>query len=373
MIKIISEYIEFVSLKDEWNRLHALTGSKLLWLKHEWLDCWWQSFGSHAQLFVIADFGTSGLDAAVPLLIRPMKIKGFRQRVLRFIENGITPRSNFLFTEPSRERIAALWNKALESSGQWDLAILANIETGTKEYQAWSEYLVKSESRFVEIPERQSPYIDLSGGWDNVWNSFGKNLRRNLNRAKTRLSSEGEFHLIEFDSAVSIRPALEKCFEISRLSWKGEQGVDMAGSQQRRKFYDLITEEAIRDGWLRIWMLKLNDRYIAFEYALVNDGYVLPIAADYDPELKQCSPGAVLRSLILERLTSQSLDSYDFGGTLYDYKLYWTKQVRPHSQFWVFHSGIKSRMLYQMKARLLPAIERLKAKAGESGSPVSDE
>ena len=115
----------------------------------------------------------------------------------------------------------------------------------------------------------------------------------------------------------------------------------MSGTADRAKFYRLITAAAVNNGWATIWFLKLNDRFIAFEYGLAADGHVLLLAVDYDLEFRKFSPGTVLRSLLLEQLIERGMTIYDFAGTVYDYKLYWTKKLRLHSQFWVFHRGIK--------------------------------
>ena len=361
-IMIISDYQEFRTLKSEWNRLLAECATPGVWQRHEWYDCWWQAFGANAQMFVVTLTNESRLEAILPLMIMPMRIKGVRQRTLRFIENGITPRSSFLISENSAAKLALLWGEVFKHSSRWDLAVLANFEQGSTGYDEWLSFLRARKTRFVELPERISPYLDLTAGWEAVQSGFGRNLRRNLNRAKSRLSKEAPFELVECVSSGDVRSVLQHCYDISKVSWKGQQGVDMGGSEQRTKFYDLITEAAIANGWINIWLLKIGERYAAFEYAFESNGYVLPVAADYDPEFRQSSPGTVLRSLVLERLCERGMSTYDFAGTIYDYKLFWTKKLRPHSQFWIFHSGLKSRLLYQLKSRVFPALERLKAK-----------
>lgn len=361
-IKIISDYREFRALSSEWNRLLEQCPSPGVWQRHEWYDCWWQAFGANAQMFVVTLTNEGRFEAILPLMIVPMRIKGVRQRTLRFIENGITPRSSFLNPENSATNLAILWEEVFKHSSRWDLAVLANFEQGNTGYDEWLSLLRERNTRFVELPERISPYLNLTVGWEAVLGGFGRNLRRNLNRAKTRLSKEASFELVECVSSGDVRAALQHCYDISKVSWKGQQGADMGGSEQRTQFYDLITEAAIANGWINIWLLKIGERYAAFEYAFESNGYVLPIAADYDPEFRQSSPGTVLRSLVLERLCQRGMSTYDFAGTIYDYKLFWTKKLRPHSQFWIFHSGLKSRLLYQLKSRVFPALERMKAK-----------
>lgn len=371
-IRIIGDYREFCALKNEWNALVEECSDGSVWLRHEWYDCWWQAFGGGAEMFVAALYRDGRLSGALPLMIVPMRIKGIRQRALRFIENGITPRSSFLTQADSGESLALLWQEVFRQSARWDLAVLANFAQGNSGYSEWTAYLRGRGARYVELPERISPYLDLGAGWEAVSGSFGRNLRRNLNRAKTRMAKEAPFELVESVSSVDVRAALKHCYEISRISWKGQQGADMGGTDRRIKFYDLITDAAIKNGWINIWLLKLGEKYAAFEYAFEAGGYVLPIAADYDPEFRQLSPGTVLRALVLERLCERGMSTYDFAGTIYDYKLYWTKKVRPHSQFWVFHSGLKSRLMYQLKARVLPALERMKAKRAPKEEAEAD-
>ncbi len=365
-VKIICDYQEFQLLKGPWDSLLQGDNAKAVWLRHEWYDCWWQAFGTDAKMFVVASYECGCLIGVIPLMIVPMRIKRIRQRVLRFIENGITPRSSLLFPGVSVDRLKVVWDKVFQHSFLWDLAILANLEQGNRVYDYWRTYLQENKIRYIELPERISPYVELTDGWEEVKKSFGRNLRRNINRAKSRLEKEAPFELVECVSASDVTAALTHCFRISKLSWKGKEGANMGGNEQRSIFYDLLTKVAINNGWINIWLLKFRDQYIAFEYVLQLNGYAIPIAADYDQEFKEYSPGVVLRSLVLERLIGRGTTTYDFAGTVYDYKLYWTKTLRPHSQFWLFHDGMKSRVLYLVKARVLPAIERLKSKPTSS-------
>jgi CelD/BcsL family acetyltransferase involved in cellulose biosynthesis len=70
------------------------------------------------------------------------------------------------------------------------------------------------------------------------------------------------------------------------------------------------------------------------------------LATDYDLEFRRSSPGVYVLSQMLEQLPSLGVTRWDMSGELYDYKLSWTKQSLSHAQFWVFHQGTKSRLLY---------------------------
>ncbi len=177
-IKIITNYQDFLALKSEWNRRLEECSATGIWLRHEWYDCWWQAFGASAQMFVVTLTREGRLAAVLPLMIVPMRIKGIRQRTLRFIENGITPRSSFLLFENPAADLALLWDEVFKHSSRWDLAVLANFEQGNTGYDEWRSYLHKHDTRFVELSERISPYLDLTSGWEAVQGGFGRNLRR---------------------------------------------------------------------------------------------------------------------------------------------------------------------------------------------------
>lgn len=362
---IIRSYDEFCALKETWNALLDRNFTTGVWMRHEWIDSWWQAFGTHSSLFIPMLRLKGEIIGILPLMIESTKLKGIRQRMLKFIENGITPRTNFIMPEITLQHVAMMWQEVHRCSSEWDLAFLDNLASDNPGYEIFKRYLVANDIRFVESPARMSPYLEIGEGWDACYRAFGKRLKRNLANAKNRLKQLGEFKAIEMKSPSEIREALEICYAISRKSWKGELDKDIGGNPSRKAFYDQITEMGIRHGWASIWLLKLNEEYIAFEYVIQLGEHLLLLAIDYDQAYSRSSPGAVLRSLDLEQLAARDIRIYDFAGTNYDYKLHWTKTVRPHSQFWIFNDRIKSRLLYFVKAQVLPRLDK-------TSSPVTE-
>ena len=77
-------------------------------------------------------------------------------------------RSNFIFPGISVEKLKSLWDEIFKHSSRWDLAILANFEQGNSGYECWLKHLKGCKIKYVELPERISPYIQLSEGWEAV-------------------------------------------------------------------------------------------------------------------------------------------------------------------------------------------------------------
>ncbi len=358
--KLIEDAASFLALAPEWNAMAARRTEPGAWYRFDWFRCWWDAFGKTADLKLICSYRDGRLTAVAPLMLVRMRLKGFNFRVLKFIENGITPRSEFIGEALGTDEVAAVWRAALEFAPQWDFMLLNNVAHTGPTIQLLRDHLARNRIRHVELDDRFSPYIRLDNGREAVRSGMGKRLKRNLSNARNRLERAGGFTVETCAVPDEIARGLEQAIAISRKSWKGRLGKDMGGTRQRLEFYSQIAQAFMHDGRVRIWLLRHRDQAIAFEYALIDRGHLLLLAIDYDQDFAEFSPGTLLRSLVLEQLVDTGLSYYDFSGTNYDYKLHWTRNVRPHSQFWIFHDGLKSRLLYFMKSRILPALEKRK-------------
>lgn len=345
---VIKSFEDFHSLRDDWNSLVANQAPSKIWLTHDWYDCWWRSFGGSQRLYIVTVHRDGRLVAIAPLMIQELKIKGVRQRVLSFIENGLSPRSQLIVDKSADNVIDAMWDELRSRKGEWDLARFKNFEA-IDELEQFREYMSKRGIKYVQQDDRQSPFIDLSSGWNQVQEGFGKWLRRNLRRGQKRLSRDAELGFEVIRETADLRRGLDICFDISDRSWKGEEGVAMAGRKARAEFFQRLVENPLIAESVRMYLLKQNSAYIAFELMLEYGGHGLALAADYDLEHRKNSPGSILKSFILEHQIENGIRVYDFDGTLYDYKMYWTDRVRPHFELWIFHSGFKSRFMYLAK------------------------
>jgi len=353
VVQVIEDYTTFEQIKEMWNDLLEDELVESLWLRHEWFDCWWQAFGTSKRMYISILNQNNRPVMILPLMIEKTRLKFINAHALRFIENGITPRCNFIAAELQPDYFRQLWQTLEKKAGDWDLAILENIPTDSPGYKLFKSFLQDEGVSFLEEPARMSPYIDLEAGWEDYLQRLGRDMRRNIKRARNRISEEGEFSVVEINDPNKISKYIEICFDISKRSWKGSQGKDLGGKSDRQEFYQKFSVIASQQGWLSIWLLKVAKKYIAFELHLGCGNEVLPVAADFDLTYKSSSPGVALRSLILERLASRGLRRYDFGGTVYAYKMQWTKQVKPHARFWIFNRRLTSRLLCIIKTHIL--------------------
>ena len=109
--------------------------------------------------------------------------------------------------------------------------------------------------------------------------------------------------------------------------------AELEGRARRRRsppcrnmhgFFAALTRRATARGWLALWTLRLDGRLVAMEYQLRHDGRVNALRADFDPALREVSPGSALNFAIARALFERGgVHEYDMGPGLNDYKLRW--------------------------------------------------
>lgn len=350
--KIIRDYEEFQALKTDWNDLLHRSDIISAWLTHEWLDCWWRSFGTSARLFVPTARQQGRLVAAAPMMIVQERIKGIKCKGLRFMENGITPRSQFLVARDAdgdtNSGMKALWHLIRSASNEWDFVSLANVPEEGSSYATWQAALAAVDLRWIQFPDRQSPFIDLSEGYQAFRMTLSRNMRRNLNSSRNGLSRLGTVSVRPVPGTNEIPEALETCIAISARSWKAEVGSNLGGRLRPAypSFYHALAQNNDLRKRLYIWILQVNDRPIAFDMSIRSERNVSGLATDYDLAFRKCSPGFYLLAQVLEQLPTLGVTRYDMSGGTYDYELSWTNQSLSHTQFLVFHRGARSLLLH---------------------------
>ena len=344
---IIRGYPEFCKLGDAWDELATRTGNEAAWLTHGWLDCWWRAFGTECQMFIPTVWEDDRLVAAAPMMVKKERVKRVGCRVLRFMENGLTPRSQLLLDPSFPEAVNGMWRLILSERRRWDLAVLANVPHQDAQVDIWRDTLAASGLRFVEMPDRQSPFIDLSQGYEAFLAGISRKKRENINASRNRLSRCGVVSMQMYSRSTELLPALEICAGISSRSWKAVGHFDLASRPAHRAFYRSLATEPSTEGRLLVFILRLDEQPIAFNMVVRSGSYVTGLATDYDLTYRRASPGAYLFSRLLAELVTLGISRCDMAGQAYEYKLSWARDSLSHSQFRIFHTGVKSRLLYR--------------------------
>jgi len=346
----ITNYKDFISLKESWNKLLESSREKNnVFLRHEWFDAWWQAFGIGKNLFILLYYD----DKQKPVGIAPFMLfrdtyKGLLYKRLGFIEDPNAPSMNFIVKQKYEERVIGEFMKFLlkKKKNRWDAAVLNKIPDNSSTISICTQFLKDNKAGFLLRKSQNSPYIAMKSDWERFLKTTSAKFRKQLRNKINKLLKAGE---VKFDVCRDVginREHLNDALSVSSRSWKHQEGTSMTSTPERKRFFELLSDVASKNGWLRIWLLKLNGKPIATEYHLEYKSKTHAMRGDFDEEYASLSPGSALEAQIIEHCFKNGLLEYDFCGLPYGYKMRWTRLLHERSNLLFYNATSHSHILY---------------------------
>jgi CelD/BcsL family acetyltransferase involved in cellulose biosynthesis len=310
------------SVAAEWDQL-ALSQGASPFERPGWISAWLAAFGAEG-LRVLALRRGGRLTAVVPVLAR--------RGLVRSPTNWHSPMFGPVAADDdARAAILAALHRG--RTRRIDLSFL-DAETVAAARAGWP--MAPSAERGLH----SSPYIAIESDWETYWNGLSKNLRSNVRRRRKRLAALGKVEVEVVEGGKEVPALLEHCFRLEAGGWKGERGTAISSSPATVRFYTEVAAWAAGAGLLRLCLLRLDGRVIAFNYSL-EDGcrhYLLKLG--HEVELGDAGPGTVLTAAMVERAFAEGLDSYEFLGEPDRYKIQWGDRRREVSRIQLFAPGL---------------------------------
>lgn len=283
-------------LESAWRRLAARQAN--IFATWEWSELWWRHFGGRRPLRLLTMRNEGGeVSAIVPLYLA----RSHPLRVARLLGHG--PADQLGVVCDPADRVAAIatlhsvserdlvdWDvlvcECLPAPEHWDAALGATtigetafpvVATGT---ETWDEYLVHRKGK----------------------------LRQDLRARQRRLESE---HRIGFRLADD-RDRLDEDFSTLVRLHQARWGAGGAFAGPLAAFHREFATIAFDQGWLRLWIMELDDVPAAaalnFRYAGIDWGYQM----GRDPELNRYAVGTLLTAHLLRDAFASDVCEYRF-------------------------------------------------------------
>jgi CelD/BcsL family acetyltransferase involved in cellulose biosynthesis len=351
---------DFDDLRPEWNELVRAMPRPSPFLLHEWLSTWWrwwQHYGERVELSVHVARRGDRLVGAAPLLIRPHR----GLRVGRFIGGRQSALADLLLAPDEVPDVAMGLAEQIASSGA-DLVDLYGLPVRSRVAAAFGSA--------IEVIERvEAPVLDLTRGWDAVYQAKMSSKKRSFHRRRRRqLASLGRLEVAVARTRPDLASALDEAIRLHALRWEGRPDgsgfVTTVGKRFHRAAIDLLAELDVP----RIVLLKLDGRAIAFHYYLVLEGRMYVHRLGFDPALARFSPGLVNTLDAIEAAAAEGVTRVEFLGGAERYKVELADGFEPLCHGLGLASGLRARAvvaaqlgLIRLRLRLTrsPALHRL--------------
>ncbi len=331
-------------LADAWQTLGEKSGGPIE--QYEWTESCVDAYLSAGDPFVVTVSRGEELGAVTPLAIK--SVNGVRRAVMLGVDECHEP-MDLLAADSS-----ALAELIESLAGQSLPLIFGRLPADSPSVEALRNRL--GEGRLVLTrPKPSCPYIALDSTWTEPEQHTSSRRRSDLRRSRRRAEKLGEVTTeILSPSPDEVDALLDEAFDIESRSWKGETGSAMAFMPEDAAFCRSHARAASRAGMLRLCFLRIGDRHVAMQVAMVKGGGFYLLKIGYDAEFARCSPGILLLRESIAHAAESGLNTFEFLGLSESWIQVWTQRERPCVSLHVYPYTLRggAALLADMAAKL---------------------
>ncbi len=347
----------FLALRAEWNALVEETSAQVF-VRHEVLQLWLEHFAHGAELRVlVARDAAGGLCAALPLVEGRDPSFGPLVRVWSSPTNDHPGRFDLLARDP--QDAAHAFVAHLRAREGWDVVRLSDVPPDAKAH-ALIDAAATAGLEAITVPGQRSPYLTLPASPEALEAAWSKNLRSGLRRRRRRLAEQGTLRLEQVHAQVANLPRLLlEAFELEASGWKGQEGTAILQDPRTHAYYAGLATLAADRQFLSLSLLRVDERAVAFDLALVEAGRYHSLKHGYDEAFRTCSPGQLITEDLLRDCVERGLREFDFMGKDDPCKRDWTDTARPLDFLFLFNRTAGGRLLRAAKTTVGPLLKRM--------------
>jgi CelD/BcsL family acetyltransferase involved in cellulose biosynthesis len=343
-VETIESADDFFALRDSWNELLESSSSSGVFLTHEWLSLWWRHLAEGRQLSIIVARENGRLAGVLPLAERRAQFSRMMPRVLEFLGSGQIG-SDYLdaiIAAGREDDVSAAFAQYCHARGL--MLQLSQLRAGNCSASILAESLAARGWKISKTKLNICPYIDLIGmTWDKYLEG-GPNIPRNLSRCLRALPKHFSMHVDCVKSPSEATAALEIVMDLHRKRWAAAGTSEAFQTPAVVRFHHEFARLAAERGWLRIVVLRLNDRPVASLYGLRYGPTFYFYQSGFDPEFSKQSVGVATMGLAIKTAIEEGALEYDFLHGDEEYKFHWATATRNLGRIELYPPGTGARI-----------------------------
>lgn len=341
---------------------NELSDSVTAYSSFEWYNAWWSHYSAGESPLIITMWDAAKLVGVAPLMLRRATIHGLPVTAVCFMENNQTPLNDFVVLPSDRELflrevVRVLFE--LPAKTCWDVAVFNKLPNSSANYETLLKVLSKAGKKWRQEQVLDSRYLVPLGSWAEFLAGRTSRTRKTLRNIQNSMEKAGAVSVGTIRTWDEFQQVRDEVYSVAKQSWSETHG-DSIASPANRAFFDDLSRNVARKGWMSLWTLRLNGKMIAIEYHLRAYGKEHAMRGHYLPEYAPLSPGTFLEMHILKNAFEEmdKVQKYDLGN-YYDYKRKWTDNSEPHMAVSVYNNKIYSRLLAFNETVVVPLLRRI--------------
>jgi CelD/BcsL family acetyltransferase involved in cellulose biosynthesis len=336
VLDILTSEAEILSLGPEWSELQDDPGQSNVFLTWEWVSTWLSCFKEDCSLrFVTARAGSE----RTLLGIAPLAIYShgsgrlLEYKALSFAGHELSPDHMDFVTRTGHEKkvAAAFLDWILESGKNWDFLLLDGLSASSPLVP-----LIKSDPavRWHHIHESPCPFLSLPGDFSAWMSGLSKKRRYKIGNSRRQLESAypEKVCIRRVNSDAELATAFTTLVQLHRSVRDAHQTDNAFRSGKLISFHRRLCNLFLEKGWLRLYLLSVEETDIAAVYCFHYGGVVSFYSTGYHGDFSRFSPGMLLLVHAIRESIEAGAETFDFLRGDEPYKYYYSRSCRKDFQ-----------------------------------------
>jgi CelD/BcsL family acetyltransferase involved in cellulose biosynthesis len=185
----------------------------------------------------------------------------------------------------------------------------------------------------------------LEGPWEEARKHLSGNATTTAARRMRQLERQGRIEM-KCVSEGDVGDIVEECLALEASGWKGDEGTAIVKDPETAQFYRSLAREYAAAGRLALYILRLDDRLVAFQYCIRTGNRLDLLKMSFAEDLAAVAPGNVLRlmSYQYELATYGRMDMY--LGRTRPWKEQWGNVSVDRGHLFLYNRSVRGTFAY---------------------------
>lgn len=308
MIKIITSLEEFIEYDECWETLSVYCN---IFTFKQWLLTWWKCYGDdkNLKIYILLDENDNAI-AILPLMSRKEEGKIILSQLCDSCSDyyKVICNSNIL------DKIKEILDYIIQNE-VFDRFEINNLRLDDKNTGLLLRAALLINKEIAISLQEKNYFINTVGGYEDYFVRRSKNFRHKLNHTRKN-GRRFKFDIItEYSKTI-----LEIITKIHCQKWNDDMQVSVFFDQRRMNFLKSIYKEYSKIGLIRIFVLKDNDKIVAYRLGFLHNNIYYDWNTSYDISYKNMSVGILLCDYVVRYCFAENIEEFDFLRGEEDYK-----------------------------------------------------
>lgn len=284
----------FAAAHESWDALAESHGGPFArWAFNE---AWWRHLGTGELRLLACRRPTGELVAILPL----QRIRRGPLRVLRFLGHGPFDELGPVCAPEHRALVLTALRAELERGAlDADVLLAERLPVDADLGNALGGQVINRDA---------SPALELEGlTWESFLAARSRNFREQVRRRERALRREHDVTLRLCDDPERLGADMTKLVALHHARW---EGASSALAPALEALHRDVAATALREGWLRLWMLEVDGSSVAAWYGFRTGGREWYYQAGRDPAWDRRSVGFVLMNHTIRSAIEDGMSEY---------------------------------------------------------------